>query len=289
LSLLPFTVNAQTFTVAERGGNVVSLIDAADGSRSIISDVTAPDGIVMIDPATALVTQFVNPGDLIEIDLATGAQTVVAGGFGRSQGVILDGQGNALIAEQDGGRIAAVNLGTGAVSTFIGGLNAPIDIVFEDADNVLISEAGTGVIVRVNLTTGTRTNLATGLGIPTDLVLDGNGNVLVTEFLADRVTQVDLATGQTTTLSTISGPHSIQLDPNGDIYILSFRQGTISRREPDGNLTTVASGMINPTWFVFQAAPGQSPVSIPALSQWGLAILGLLVVMITMLRRKRMA
>lgn len=247
----PSTLFAQSFIVAERGG-FVSQVDAANNTRTVIANVPYADGIAFEDDNTVVVTAFAAQSSLTLVDINDGSQTAIACCFQVSQGVTLDVNGNALVAEQGAGRIVQVNLTHGAQATFIDSLASPSDILFEDANTVLISEIGTGSIVRVDLNTMTRTTLTSGLFTPIDLILDGAGNVLVAEWGAGQVTQVNLTTGAKSVLATVPQAHALQLDPlTGDLYILQYAQGQITKRAPDGTLSVVATGMVNPTFFVF--------------------------------------
>ena len=107
--------------VSERGGSLlkVNLDDANRASASLVtSGMIAPHQIVLFESADiAWVIEYNIMGRLLEIDLSTGIQKVLASGFENAVGLVARADRSlALVSEQatTGGRITAVELPSGA-------------------------------------------------------------------------------------------------------------------------------------------------------------------------------
>jgi hypothetical protein len=126
--------------VTERTGNLVKVdLSAADRSLAtvIASGLVTPQQIALFEDAgVAWVTEFDTVGRLLEIDLATGTQTLLAAGFEWPVGLVARADRSvALISEQAGagGRITALELASGSRTVLADGLSNPFFLSWTDA------------------------------------------------------------------------------------------------------------------------------------------------------------
>ena len=267
---------AQIGYVAERGG-FLSEIDLTNGQRTVLASIPGADGIVMEDADNLLITSFAANSDLVRYTISTGQVSVVASGFNRPQGIILDGQGNAIIAEQFANQVVSVNLSTGNITPLVQGLFAPTDVLLLSPNELLIAENGAGNILSYDISNNSLTTLASSPSLVgmVDLFEDSNGTLFVSVYNNGRIYTV--GTGGTLTQFALVGfAHSIFEDPAGNLYVTSFNNNNISRIPPGGSPSVFSTGYANPVHHVFGAPP--PPSIVPTLSQWGLILLGLGVV-----------
>ena len=135
-----------TAWVTERGGDLLRMrLDDADRSSSsvVTSGLFVPQQLALLEDAgVAWTIEHGAAGRLVEVDLATGAQTVVAGGFEGGVGLIARRDRSlALVAEQaaTGGRVTAVDLSAGTRDVVVDGLIAPFFLSWlDDGENAVL-------------------------------------------------------------------------------------------------------------------------------------------------------
>lgn len=270
--VLPVLINGTTppfnFLVGERGallggaGGLTGVFH--DGTRQIIANIHAADGVVMESATSVIVSRF-NPAgaNLRKVDLITNVETDLASLGGLIQGMSINTAGNLLVTNEGLDRIQELDITTGAIISEITGFNRPIDVVEETATTLLISEYALGQIVRYDLNTSTMSVLSTGHVNPTDILLDGMGNAYVAEN-GGAVSSVNLTTGARTVVVNVGGggfgPHGMALDNNGDLLITLFSAGEIKRWDGSA-LTTFATGLNSPV-FIVKAPENIFPVGI---------------------------
>ena len=270
---LPVLINGTTppyqFLVGERGslgGSNAGGLGGVfyDGTRQMIANIHAADGVVMENSTSVIVSRFNPAGDnLIRVDLITGIEEPVASLGGLLQGMSFNTAGNLLVTNEGLGRIQEIDLSDGSIISEITGFNRPIDVEEETPTTLLISEYNLGQIVRYDLTNSTMTVLSTGHAKPTDVLLDGVGGAYVAENNS-IVSSVNLTTGVRSIVVNTGGgpfgPHGMALDGNGDLYITVFSSGEIKKW--DGvSLTTFATGLSSPV-FIVTAPENIFPVGI---------------------------
>lgn len=125
--------------VAERAGDLLK-VDLGNASRSaattLASGLVAPQQIALFETAGLLwVIEYGTAGRLVQVNLANGAQTVLASGFDHATGLAASSDRSmAYVAEQavTGGRITAIALPSGTRTTLIDGLVNPFFLSWLD-------------------------------------------------------------------------------------------------------------------------------------------------------------
>lgn len=150
-------------------------------------------------------------------------------------------------------------------------LNQPNDVVLDSAGNIYIADTGNNKIRKVTVATGIITTIAgtgaasfggdTGvatnaqLNQPTGLAVDSLGNVYVADTGNNRIREITPAGIITTiagngnnsssgdsglaTAASISSPHGIAIDTNGNLYITDF-SSRLRKVSPSGIIITIA-------------------------------------------------
>ena len=129
---LVLTENGMTAFVTERGGNILKVdLQHADRSSAIVvtSGLIAPHQLVLFEAENiAWVIENDTLGRLVEIDLVTGTQKVLASGFEHAVGLVARSDRTlVLVSEQaaSGGRISAIQLPGGTRTVVADGLTNP--------------------------------------------------------------------------------------------------------------------------------------------------------------------
>jgi len=146
------SADASQAYITERGGRLlrVTLNTAVPPNRSaatvLASGLNAPHQIALREDAgCAYVVEFAAPGNLVRVNLTSGAKTNVAFNLDHAIGLVVTGDHRyALISEQSaaGGRVRRVDLSSGVIEPVIGGFTAPFMMTFNNASEsaVLIAE-----------------------------------------------------------------------------------------------------------------------------------------------------
>ena len=146
-------------------------------------------------------------------------------------GVVVDGAGNILIADQLNQRVRLVDGLTGQITTVVGtgvqgfngdlsalstNFNSPVGVGLDALGNRLLIDSGNHRLRRVDLQTMLVSTLAgTGIGGfngdgpvattqlngPAGMAVEASGTVLIADSLNNRVRRVNLQTGQVTTVA----------------------------------------------------------------------------------------
>ena len=260
------------------------------GQRTLVSDFGNPaQGPLGDDPSGVALDGFVDAivvddaagitsdGALFRVNLRTGNRVLISDFGDPAQGplgtrptdIALDGAGNALVINRDGGTgndgaLFSVELATGQrtlVSDFgdvaqgpLG--DDPMGVALDGAGNALVIDVdeGTGndgVLFRVDLTTGNRIVIS-DFGDPAQgpignqpigVVLDGSGNAIVIDEQAETnfdgaLFRVDLTTGNRVVISDFGNPaqgpigddpRGVTLDGSGNALVVDEDEGTGNR------------------------------------------------------------
>jgi sugar lactone lactonase YvrE len=137
-------------------------------------------------------------------------------------------------------------------------LDWPGRIEFDRRDDLFIADCSNGRIRRVDtngiITTvagnGTNTDSGdygpatdAGLYLPNDVAWDAAGNLYIGDY--QHVRQVDTNGIITTASAAVHNASGMAMDGSGRLYIAQFFENIVSRRDPNGRLTTVAGGGIS--------------------------------------------
>ncbi|MGW0830386.1 hypothetical protein [Streptomyces prunicolor] len=181
----------------------------------------APVAIAPVDADTAYLAY--SGGDLLKLDLATGALTTVTTGLGNLRGVAV-ADGNAYITAFDG-TLQQVTLATGARRTLAAGLPSLFGVARFGTTTYVTD--GNGEIVAVP-DGGTARVVATGLGFSYGLAFDKAGLAYTADMGQGRILQTNVATGTTRVLASENyEPTSISVGGDGLVYF--FVAGEVKR------------------------------------------------------------
>lgn len=240
-----WTVTAGSFTVP-----LGMALTTLDGKESIL--ITDPFGYRFLDPQTAqitrepemwsvggssaaaanedyIITTYTNFNAVRKIDRKTNVVAFLSRDIMAPRGVVLTGNGDAIIADADGGRL--VRLVGEDFEDVASGLEEPVALLLESDSSVLVTEVGAGTISRVDLMTGQRTELVSGLVNPLGLAMLLDGRVVVVEPARGSVTAIDLLTDERTILAQglpisldhhhlpTNTPLGIAVDSTGAIFV----------------------------------------------------------------------
>ena len=155
-------------------------------------------------------------GDLLKLDLATGALSTVTTGLGNLRGVAV-ADGSAYITNFDG-VLQQVTLATGSRRTLASGLPSLFGVARFGTTTYVTD--GNGEIVAVP-DGGTSRVVATGLGFSYGLAFDKAGFAYTADMGQGRILQTNVSTGATRVLAGENyEPTSISVDGNGLVYFL---------------------------------------------------------------------
>ncbi|MBX7219731.1 MAG: Ig-like domain-containing protein [Blastocatellia bacterium] len=188
---------------------------SGDGKLATEAEFSSPESIA-VDPVGNIYIADRYNGRIRRVDAATNLITTVAGGGNPTNGigdgpalqarleprsVVLDGEGNLLIADQTNRRIRKLDFATGMISTIAGG-GTP-------ADN--IGDGGSPLAAAFQETSA--------------VTLDRKGRILVGDATARRIRVIDLTANRISSLSLSSNvekdfiPYSLEVNPQNQIII----------------------------------------------------------------------
>jgi hypothetical protein len=155
-------------------------------------------------------------GDLLKLDLASGALDTVTTGLGNLRGVAVAG-GSAYITSFDG-TLQQVSLATGSRRTLAAGLPSLFGVARFGTTTYVTD--GNGEIVAVP-DGGTSRVVATGLGFSYGLAFDKAGLAYTADMGQGRILQTNVATGTTRVLASETyEPTSISVGGDGLVYFM---------------------------------------------------------------------
>lgn len=132
---------------------------------------------------------------LVQLDLATGIQTILYNIGADPDDLIVDSQGQLIYSVPLLGTIYRFDPVTGSNTVLVSGLKYARDLAIEPGGtSILISLYAQGEIARYNFTTGTTTILSKKLGTTDGLVYDDSGQLFVIAN-HNTVVQIDPVTG----------------------------------------------------------------------------------------------
>jgi len=153
-------------------------------------------------------------GDLLKLDLATGALDTVATGLGNLRGVAVAG-GSAYITSFDG-TLQQVTLATGSRRTLAAGLPSLFGVARSGSTTYVTDTNGEIVAVPDG---GSPRVVATGLGFSYGLAFDKAGVAYTADMMTGRILQTNVATGATRVLASQAyEPTSISVGGDGLVY-----------------------------------------------------------------------
>jgi hypothetical protein len=149
---------------------------------------------------------------LQEVNMTTGAVTVLANLTNRPDSLILDSQGRLLYTTGGSGTgtVSMYDPSTKTVSVVLTGLSYPRDLIFDPGQtSLLVSNFGLGQILRLNLSTGAVTTLLTGQGTVDGLAYDPAGQLFAVVNHHTQIVQLDPTSGAILKTLTVVTDHTV--------------------------------------------------------------------------------
>ncbi len=241
---------------------------------------------------------------VVKVPVGGGAQTTMGTGLNYPIGVGVDGPGNVYIADTRNSRIVelsqSVNFGSVAVRSPKTGNRQTLTYTFQSADTLTAINVLTQGAANKDFTSDAATTCATGKAYAaggTCMVVvnlspvypglragavqlaDGNGTQ-VTTLLRAVATGPQIAflppTRTTFPTSGLNGPHSVDVDGLGNVYVADTNNARVTKTTPGGAQTAVGTGLIAPVgvaldgagnvYIADQGSNGQSAIYVVAPS-----------------------
>ena len=240
---------------------------AATAQILVVNDISVsnfPDALnalngplgIALDSANsrALVTNSFD-GDVVAVDLTTGARTILSDGPSTLWGITLDSANNRALVSA-GSEVVAVDLTSGTRTTLSSaaaqfGSNG---ITLDSANNrALVADFGQKAVIAVDLTTGARTILSdvttpdavNSFSGPVGITLDSaNNRALVSDDFLSAVVAVDLTSGARTILSDNTRAFDIVIDSTNSRVLGT--SGWITAVDTASGARTIISGPVTP-------------------------------------------
>jgi streptogramin lyase len=190
---------------------------------------------------------------IIRIDPATQRQTIVSSGGSLSTptGIVIDPNGDLLVADADSRAVIRVNPTTGSQTIVSSGsyLFSPSAIALATNGQLFVANEGPKAVIQIDPATGAQTVVTLAglsLGRPTGIVIEASGDLLVANEAPSTLVRVDPATGTQTVIVTegymiidgqlveslLKWPVGLALEANGDILVLGRSKHDILRIDP---------------------------------------------------------
>lgn len=176
--------------------------------------------------------------------------TLVSGGSGMEDGLVLDKAGNIYVSQYDGTSVRKVTP-DGQVSVYASGFNAPNGLAMDDAGNLYVTNAQGGRVSKV-LPDGTVIQrFIDGLNNPVGLALNAAQDTLyISHYQGSKISRVALADSANVTTwvsgGLLNGPVGLTFDDDNNLYAGNFNNGHIIKIAPNGTmerLTNIPASM----------------------------------------------
>jgi sugar lactone lactonase YvrE len=198
------------------------------GCRRVAENLTDPYSVATDGRGKAYVANG-STGNLVEVDLASGAQHEVTTGLGKTYGVALDGNGHAFVTSTDSGKLYEVDLSNGRKTEVAGGLGSPHSLALDGHGKAIVTDYTNDKVWEVDLSNGRKAEITTGIDNPHGIALDGNGTAYVAAYDAQKLYAIDLA----------SGRKSVVADDVGKANGIALHDGHAYMGTNDGKLLDV--------------------------------------------------
>ncbi len=265
--------------------------------RWALSHVLPADGTILV--ATTRIVDKHAPTGIVEVDPATGAQSVLSsrGIFSTPLDLREAPNGTLYVVDstaQKTGAVISVNASTGAQKLIASGgrIDRPLAIQYTNGD-LFVADSGTKShpkpnVVEINLRTHKQTLVTQKGSLLEPLAIQpGPGNTIyLADSLADTtgaIFQVNCQTGQQTLIATggyLNQPVDMALDPQGDLIVVDGAGGgraglgnVVSINPKTGGQTLVSSGgllastngiSVSPAGEIFVSTFATSSPGVPA-------------------------
>ncbi|MFK5949483.1 MAG: hypothetical protein QM500_12025 [Methylococcales bacterium] len=216
--------------VVEGEGNAIVSVDLASGNRflvspqvQIVNSVHLAVGHLVVDGNRALGTDagFFRAGNIIEINLATGARSIFSANttaetLTTPKGIAIY-DGNAVVLDNDSNTLVAVDLLTSKRTILSDATQTPefvatTGFVITETGEALVLDFTLKAVISIDLSTGIRTVLSDNtapasqvfFNAPVEMAYDaGNNQVLIIDSGSNQIISVDISNGNRAVFSDI--------------------------------------------------------------------------------------
>ncbi|MFE7659491.1 NHL repeat-containing protein [Streptomyces celluloflavus] len=195
------------------------------------------------------------------VDLAIGAQRVVARNLGDIGDVAVDGAGKAYTTDYGGARLLAVTLADGS-SSVVASVTGAYGVALSGSGTAYVVDYAEGFLFSVVLANGQKNTVASSLtGGVSGIALDGGGKAYVGTTSGTALYEVSLAEGTKRVVATLPGANRVALDGAGKAYVTDSGGHLYEVRLADGAQRVVASGLGNAFGVALDRGRGQIYIS----------------------------
>jgi gliding motility-associated-like protein len=183
--------------------------------------------------------------------------------FQNPNGLATDSKGNIYVADEANNRIRKISgsvphvvttlAGNGTTTLQDGyGINAsfkePNGLAIDPSDNfIYVADRGHSVIRKIDLQTDEVTTVnVNGLDRPSGVDIDAQGNLYIVDTGHDAIKKVSTIGLVTTLASGLNNPREVRVDGTGNIYFTDQLNNAVKKIAYDGTPTTILSGIIQP-------------------------------------------
>lgn len=122
-------------------------------------------------------------------------------------------------------------------------LNAVRCVTLDPQGRVLAGDSSTREVYRFEKAGAEPTPLTQGsIGIPMDVVVTKSGDLLVSDLELHQIWKVPAAGGKPTLFSKVSAPRGLDLDPAGNLWVVSGTADQLLKVTPEGKVSVVVKG-----------------------------------------------
>jgi DNA-binding beta-propeller fold protein YncE len=230
---------------------LAALVVATLGLPAAASAATLHPGDILVAVTTG------GTGKIVQVDPASGAQSLVASGSGLKDpwGLAVAADGRIFVAGDGAHTVWVVDPATGTVTplhtepTF-----SPVGLAIAPDGRLIVSDYNAGKILALDPTTGVRTPVGEGGGImrPSHLAVTTTGRIYVADEHAVAFFSVDLASGAVNKVSSggnFVAPYGVALTAAGlplledyDSFAPDFKGAIFSIDPVTGAQTPISSG-----------------------------------------------
>jgi sugar lactone lactonase YvrE len=230
---------------------------ATPGPQFLLQNLPAPDDLAF-DDAGRLLFSDIKAGTVSALK-ADGSVERIAGGLSAPEGIIVQGDGRILVAEQGRNRVVAIDPQTHAVSPWhafpnqtgrdgIDGIGPVLPSrdasgnLLPTAGNVIVPDSPNGVVWRVTADGKTATQIASGMVRPVGAAVDASGRI----FVADEGGALWVLAPTRLRFATLPTPDDVVVGRAGHIFVNTLGDNAIHELDIQGHQVSVITGIQQP-------------------------------------------
>jgi sugar lactone lactonase YvrE len=230
---------------------------ATPGPQFLLQNLPAPDDLAF-DDAGRLLFSDIKAGTVSALK-ADGSVERIAGGLSAPEGIIVQGDGRILVAEQGRNRVVAIDPQTHAVSPWhafpnltgrdgIDGIGPVLPsrdssgTLLSTGGNVIVPDSPNGVVWRVTADGKTATQIASGMVRPVGAAVDASGRI----FVADEGGALWVLAPSRIRFATLPTPDDVVVGRVGHIFVNTLGDNAIHELDIQGHQVSVITGIQQP-------------------------------------------